>query len=99
MAKNLSLPPTAPNHAVPRDLAASRAPRIDIPAMKQVADDLHARHVKRWIILYGELSLCFWALAQFDHPNAPSWIFAPDTVTLQQKMADYEQRFIPSRAA
>ena len=72
---------------------ARQRPRVDVPVMKRIAADLDARHKPRWMILYGEASLQFHAWPMFDHP--PGWLSADDSATLQQRIRDYEQRYLP----
>jgi hypothetical protein len=74
---------------------AARAPLIDVPAMKRIADDLWAQRKALWMVTFGERTLQFWALAQFDHPG-DGWLCAPDTVTLQAMMDEAERRYVPS---
>jgi hypothetical protein len=68
-------------------------PKVDVPAMKQIADALDARH-PLWVIEFGSCSQEFFAFAMFPHP-AGMVLTAPDSATLVDRMSRAERDLIP----
>jgi hypothetical protein len=74
----------------------ARGPVVDVGAMQRIADDLWAKRSALWMITFGERTLEFWALAQFDHPaEGGGWVHARDTATLTTLMDECERRYVP----
>jgi hypothetical protein len=73
---------------------SARAPTVDVPTMKEIAERLQAAFDDGWIILFGDYSLMFVAFPKFAVPLG-TWCVAKDSMTLRRYMADVEKAYLP----
>jgi hypothetical protein len=67
--------------------------KVDVPAMKQIAAMIDAKH-PLWVIEFGSYSQEFLAFAMFPHPVGMV-LTAPDGATLVDRMNRTERDLIP----